>query len=241
MNPPLEYVGRDLEAMSFAANYHRGILDIFKPYLGKRVVEVGAGTGSFSEFIIEHHVESLSLVEPSEYMYEILKARLEELKSATPIQTFNSIFTEVADRIKATQQPDSIIYVNVLEHIADDTAELDTMFQTLERGGRIFVFVPALPWLSGSFDHQIGHFRRYKKSELESKCRKVGFRVIKSGYFDFIGVIPWWVKYRLLKSTMLESSSVKLYDKWVVPVIRVVEPLIRPPIGKNAFLVAEKV
>ncbi len=66
------YAGKDLEAMSFAVNYHRWILSIFEPYLGKRVVEVGAGTGSFSELLLEQRLESLALVEPSTAMYQQL-------------------------------------------------------------------------------------------------------------------------------------------------------------------------
>lgn len=76
MSRSLEYGGRDLEATCFALNYHRWVFDIFKPYLGTRVVEVGAGTGSFSSLLIPHRVESLSLIEPSHYMYELLMVRL---------------------------------------------------------------------------------------------------------------------------------------------------------------------
>src|SRR5215207_2941210 len=118
------YVGKDLEAMSFAVNYHRWILSIFDSYLGKRIVEVGAGTGSFSELLIERPLQSLSLVEPSTQMHEQLRRRVAELNSPVIIKTYNDIFEQVAAEIKATETPDSIIYVNVLEHIADDEAEL---------------------------------------------------------------------------------------------------------------------
>ena len=74
------YAGKDLEAMSFAVNYHRWILSIFEPHLGKRVVEVGAGTGSFSELLLERRLESLSLVEPSTAMHQQLCRRMEELQ-----------------------------------------------------------------------------------------------------------------------------------------------------------------
>ena len=110
------------------------------------------------------------------------------------------IFENVADDIKATQQPDSIIYVNVLEHIADDVNELKQISRTLHTGGRLFIFVPAFPWLFGSFDRQINYFRRYTRTELEEKCVTAGFKVITSKYFDLFGVVPWWVKYRLLQS-----------------------------------------
>lgn len=236
----VDYAGKDLEAMSFAENYHRWILDIFQPYLGSRLVEVGAGTGAFSELILERRPASLSLVEPSE-MYGILTGRLAGMKTATEVKTYNSIFSRVADEIREGQRPDSIIYVNVLEHIPDDEAELSFVRETLTAGGRVFIFVPAFQWLYGSFDKQVGHFRRYTKRELEEKCRRAGFRVLTSGYLDLPGILPWWLKYCVARSEAMEPGAVKFYDRYCIPFIKAAETLVRPPVGKNVFLVAEKV
>ncbi len=235
-----QYAGRDLEGMCFAENYHRWILRIFEPFLGTQLVEVGAGTGSFSELVLKGRIESLSLVEPSEEMYKILHSRINRGHRSVKINTYNAFFTRVADHIRVNQRPDSIIYVNVMEHIADDETELRVAHQTLDDGGRIFIFVPALRWLYGSLDQQIGHHRRYTRGELESKCVLAGFQVIRSGYFDFAGIVPWGIKYRVLKSEKLEPKAVKLYDKFVVPAARAVESFIKPPIGKNLFVIAEK-
>jgi 2-polyprenyl-3-methyl-5-hydroxy-6-metoxy-1,4-benzoquinol methylase len=235
------YVGKDLEAMSFAENYHRWIMEIFGPYLGKRVVEVGAGTGSFSELILEHDLESLALVEPSADMHRLLSERIGRMPVQSRLKTYNSIFTAVANQIKELDEPDSIIYVNVLEHIQDDEAELRSIQSTLSAGGRVFIFVPALRQLFGSVDERIGHFRRYVKDELVEKCSQSGFRVIKCGYFDFFGIAPWWFKHCLLRSPNLGSGSVKIYDKFIVPAARVIESALPPPVGKNIFLIAEKV
>ena len=235
------YAGKDLEAMSFAVNYHRWILSIFEPHLGKRIVEVGAGTGSFSELLLEQHLNSLSLVEPSTAMHQQLCRRMEELRPAVTVKTYNDVFANVAEEIRSTAQPDSVIYVNVLEHIADDVNELNVINRTLDAGGRLFLFVPALSWLHGSMDRQLGHFRRYTRTELERKCVAAGFRVIVSRYFDVMGVLPWWVKYKLLKSKEMEAGAVRFYDQRVVPVARMMESSIEPPIGKNVVLIAEKV
>src|SRR5262245_49972646 len=144
------YVGKELESMSFAVNYHRWILSIFEPYLGARVVEVGAGTGSFSELLLEGRLESLSLVEPSTAMYQRLCRRMEELKPPVTVKTYNDVFPSVAEQIRSVQRPDAIIYVNVLEHIPDDVYELNVIHRVLDTAGRLFIFVPALTWLHGS-------------------------------------------------------------------------------------------
>jgi SAM-dependent methyltransferase len=231
------YAGKDLEAMSFAVNYHRWILSIFEPYLGARVVEVGAGTGSFSELLLERRLESLSLVEPSTAMYQQLCERVAESQNVT---TYNDVFENVAEQIRLAERPDSIIYVNVLEHIADDVHELSVINKTLDAGGRIFIFVPALRWLHGSYDRQINHFRRYTRTELEKKCVAAGFRVIASRYFDLFGVLPWWVKYKVLQSNNMEPGAVRFYDQRVVPIAKVLESTLSPPLGKNVLLIGEK-
>ena len=235
------YVGKDLEAMSFAVNYHRWILSLFEPYLGRRIVEVGAGTGLFSALLIERQLESLSLVEPSTEMYQQLCRRMDQMRPAFSVKTYNDIFEQVAAQIRSSEKPDSIIYVNVLEHIADDVAELRHINGALESCGRLFIFVPALQWLHGSFDRQINHYRRYSKTELEEKCVTAGFKVITSRYFDFLGVVPWWVKYRLLQMNRMDPGAVRFYDQRVVPFARSIESRLQPPLGKNVLLIAEKI
>jgi SAM-dependent methyltransferase len=242
MQEAVVYQGRDLEAMSFADRYHRWILRDFRPYLGARLVEVGAGAGSFSELLLESRPESLTLVEPSAEMFPLLEARVAAAREGgANVSTYNSIFRSVADEIAARERPDSIIYVNVLEHIADDEGELAAVSRALTVGGRAFVFVPALGWLYGDFDREVGHVRRYAKAELEGKCERAGLRVVASRYFDLLGVAPWWVKYRLLKSSELEPRAVRLYDRYCVPLASAAERLVRPPLGKNILLVAEKI
>jgi SAM-dependent methyltransferase len=209
MNNKVEYVGKDLEAMDFAVNYHRWILEIIKPYLGEHLVEVGAGTGAFSELLLETKPKTLSLVEPST-MVEDLRNNLSRKDTTTEIQIFHDIFAAVAARLKSENAPDSIIYINVLEHIEDDSAELKTVWETLREKGRVFIFVPALPALFSEFDRRIGHFRRYRKTEIEEKCRAAQLRIVHSRYFDVTGIFPWLVKYRLMKSTTMESGAVQL-------------------------------
>jgi SAM-dependent methyltransferase len=237
MTEPVIYEGRDLEAMSFARNYHRWILEIFEPYLGTRLVEVGAGVGSFSELLMERPLESLSLVEPSSNMYRLLIKHIEAFQGEIRIKSFNAVFRDVADSIKTEQRPDSIIYINVMEHIADDEGELRAIYETLGDGGRVFIFVPALRWLYSSFEPSAS----LHKTRVGGKCEAAGFRVIKSNYFDMAGIFTWLVKYRLLKSENMEPGAVELYDRLIVPLSKLAENILPPPTGKNVILVAEKI
>ncbi len=235
-----DYAGKDLEAMSFASSYHKWILEVFRPHLGARVVEVGAGTGLFSEMLLELQPKSLSLIEPSKRMFDQLHERMRQINPESDVTTYNATFSEVAAEVRRDQRPDSVIYVNVLEHIDDDEAELGLVHKTLDKRGRLFIFVPALEWLFGTLDVEVGHFRRYNKRDIETKCRRAGFKIIQCRYFDLAGVAPWWINYRLLKLHKIQVGAVKLYDRYVVPVSKAFESRVIPPIGKNLLLIAEK-
>lgn len=239
MNSDVVYQGKDLEAMSFAVKYHRWLLDEFRPFIGKRVVEVGAGTGSFSEMLLSTRPESLTLVEPSE-MFAQLCRNISPNEHSTEIRFFHSIFETAAKEIGDPLKPDTMIYVNVLEHIEDDARELALIRDSLADGGRCLIFVPAMKALFSEFDRDLGHYRRYTRPELEAKVRDAGFRILKSKYFDMAGVAPWFVKYRILRSRGIGGGAVSAYDNLVVPVMRKIESAIKPPIGKNILLVAEK-
>ncbi len=239
MSDPYSYPGRDLESMAFAVNYHRWIVDELRPFLGSRVVEVGAGAGSFTALLHEIRPLQLDVVEPSPEMFPLLSHWAAGHASPETVQLHNALFTEVAEKL-APSLPESVLYINVLEHVADDVVELDIAYRTLAPGGRVCVFVPALPFLYGRFDARIGHLRRYRRRELVDHLAAAGFEVELARYFDIAGILPWWIKYRLLRSATLGLATVRLYDRFAVPVIRRVERRITVPLGKNLLCVGRK-
>ncbi len=231
----VDYEGRDLEAMACAENYHRWIASGFRPHLGRRIVEVGAGCGNFTSHLLETRPEWIIAVEPSPQMCERLRAR----HGGKPCVRVVEGYAEDALATCPTA-PDTLVYVNVLEHVDDDRKELATAFRGLAPGGALCVLVPALPGLYGPFDQAVGHRRRYRKGELEEKITGVGFQLVQSRYFDLLGVIPWWIVYRLLRRSALRPGDVSLYDRLCVPVTRAIERICPPPVGKNVFLVARR-
>jgi len=227
------YFGKDLEAMSFAKNYHQWIFTEIKQYLGRRVAEVGAGTGSFSELLREN-VKQLIVFEPSQNMYPFLKARF---ASTTIVKAINNKFSR--EYSKFERYFDSIIYINVLEHIENDKQELSYVYKTLNRGGYAILFVPALSFLYSDLDKTLCHFRRYNKINAIKLAQQAGFKIKKAKYFDLSGIIPWYVAFVLLKR-QFTGRKISLYDTLVVPLMRKIEKIIVPPIGKNLLLVLQK-
>jgi len=140
----------------------------------------------------------------------------------------------------APERPDSIVYINVLEHVEDDQAELHIAHSKLASGGRILVFVPAHEWLMSRFDRRLGHYRRYTRESLTKKFEKSGFAIRFSAYFDVLGIFPWWLKYRVLQSEEMETSLVRAFDSFGVPLSRAFDSLTNFRIGKNVIVVGEK-
>jgi len=226
------YSGKELEAMSLAINFHKWIMEEFYPYLGSSIAEVGAGIGNFSRLILETPIKSLTAFEPSKNLYPLLQEAISQDKR---VRAINGFFSNV----HTEEGFDSILYINVLEHIKDDASELVNAHKALKLNGHLLIFVPALPCLYSDLDKQIGHFRRYVKKDLVDLTKKVGFTIVKARYFDIAGIIPWYVTIVLLKFS-ISRGSVSLYDKIVVPPMRLLERLIPPPIGRNVLLITKK-
>jgi SAM-dependent methyltransferase len=226
------YVGKDLEAMSFAEKYHEWILSELRPYLGATIAEVGAGIGSVSRLILESPIDRLDAFEPSADMFGQLQQNLASDPRANAINGFFGV-------APADTRYDSIVYINVLEHIENDAEELTRAREALHDGGHLLVFVPALPWLYSDLDREVGHFRRYLKRGLRSLIKEAGLEIVRLRYFDIAGVLPWYVNFVLLRNS-ISGGSVALYDRLVVPVMRIVETVLPLPLGKNLLLVARK-
>lgn len=235
-NKKLNYEGRDLEAMSFAHNYHQWIFESISGYLNRNIVEVGAGSGSFSLILSQYSYNKLFALEPSDQMFPLLNKSLKDKNNAVCL---NSFLSDSVHKLK-NSKIDTFLYINVLEHIKDDQGELRLVNKVLSNKGRVIIFVPAQPYLYSKFDEKIGHFRRYKKADLVKKLELANFKIIHSSYFDILGILPWLIGFRLFKSTSMHPASIKAYDNLVVPVEKRLEKIISPPTGKNLLIIAEK-
>jgi SAM-dependent methyltransferase len=229
------YEGRDLEALADMPNYYSWIMNTFSPHICGHVVEYGAGVGTVSSRLVPFATK-LTLVEPSPNLVRVLRNRFQGLPQ---IEVVDASLEEHAMRM-SNDTVDTIALVNVLEHVEDDHAALMQLLRALKPGGKLLLFVPALPFLMSKLDKMVGHFRRYRKSELVGKVRSAGGNVESCRYFDVIGVAPWLVLNRLLRSTSFDPALVTLNDRFVVPVSRTIERLGDPPFGKNLILVATK-
>lgn len=234
-DPALAYEGREFEAAANLVNYYNWITDCFGPYLTGDGTEIGAGIGTYSQYL-RPRFTSFDAVEPSPAQRASLE---QQFAGDDAVRIFSSTIqdyrTETGDASR-----DSICMVNVLEHIEDDADALRSLHAILKDGGHLCVFVPALPFLYSKLDRIFGHHRRYVKRELTDKMTEAGFDVVSCKYMDILGVPAWGLVNTLLGSTNLNPRMTTLYDRAFVPVTRAVESVVPPLIGKSLLAVGRK-
>jgi dolichol-phosphate mannosyltransferase len=230
----------EIEQLTDATNWNRFIATVsLKGVIGVdvgRIVEVGAGQGGVTSTLLDRYPQaSIVAIEPDSLNFETLGERHSLNDRVT------SLHGTLADHQGAlgSAPADLVVYVNVLEHIDDDTSELKAAASVLRPGGYLAIFVPALSRLYGPIDAKSGHFRRYGKASLAETVRAAGFDVIDVAYTERLGVVPYWLNYRVLNKAGFSSSSMRVFDQAYVPLMAATERLVgRVPFGKNVVCLA---
>lgn len=226
----------DLEIMSRANNYRAWIFSHFSRHTGQRIIEIGAGIGNFTRLFADR--ELVIAVDTHEACIEYLKKRFSDHNNIV------SLKGDIADTelLKLCEyKPDTVVCINVLEHVQDDMAALSNMFHLLGHGGRLALLVPAYQFLFGSIDRVVGHCRRYNKNELAKKLASAGFTIEDLFYMNSVGVLGWFLNNRILEKEKESPSQVMVFDKLFVPWLRYAENIFRPPFGLSLVAVAKKV
>lgn len=226
----------DLEQLGTANHFFNWVLDEFHPYIRGRVLEVGAGMGTITRKLLDRYPDiTVTALEPAENM-------IGSLQSYAAVNPRVDVHRQTLAHFEVPAGGfDAAMYLNVLEHVADDGAELAMARAALKPGGALLVFGPAHEWLYCDLDYKAGHYRRYSVRQLRSVVRNAGFEVVSLRYFDVLGVAPYWLVYRTLRHTDIPGSTMWAYDRLVVPTSRLLQRLVpHPPLGKNVILVARR-
>jgi SAM-dependent methyltransferase len=235
---PFFYHGQDLEALADLPAYQQWILDNFGSDLHGSVIEVGAGSGNIAARYADQ-VQRLLLIEPARNLCSQLESRFVDKPHVRCL--CGRVEDLSASDFECGGSPfDSALLVNVLEHVKDDAALVSRLGELLRPGGRLLVFVPALPWLFGTLDAHVHHLRRYTRSGLTNLLIDSGFEIERLHFFDLPGVLPWFFAGRVLRQSRFNAGAARFYDRVVVPLARGLERRFKPPIGKNLVCVARR-
>lgn len=185
--------------------------------IGGDVLEVGAGSGSFSKSISEL-AETLVSVEPNRKLHDELSKKLRNLNNAEGFCGTLSDYVFSTEMCEVARKFDRVMYTHVLEHIQDDISELKLAKKQLKPNGKAIVIVPSMPRLYGSVDSLSGHQRRFTFNELRQVAELSGFEVESIRYFNPIAIAPYWFLYRVIGMKSVGSRQLGIYDRILVPV-----------------------
>jgi glycosyltransferase involved in cell wall biosynthesis/phospholipid N-methyltransferase len=222
-----------LERMGRLSQYNDWIWQSVAPYVGNRVLEVGAGIGNMTRVL---YGRDLIVATDLELPYlHILRNRF----SRNPTILVERLDLNSDDCLKLKHHEfDTVVCLNVLEHIEDDEGALQRLYEVLVPGGRLVLFVPADQKLFGTMDTQVGHFRRYEREGLQRLIEAAGFISEKVTYRNIFGRFGWWLNGRVLKRNHLPSGQSRLFDLFV-PILRRIEPE-SPSKGLSLIAIAQK-
>lgn len=236
---PTDHLGFDtLKIFATANSFNNWLYDSVSPYCVGEVLEVGSGIGNISEYLCRDGL-SITLSDNRIEYCKILKERFQNPNHA--IRVFHlDISAENFDEIYATLTGtfNTVILLNVLEHIENRNLVLKNCKNLLKRDGRLVLLVPAFQNLYNNLDKGLGHFVRYNKSSLRKLLEIEGFKVSKFKYFNFPAILGWWFVGSVLKREQVNYRQLHVFN-FFVPLFRIIDSLFNPFMGISVIAVAE--
>lgn len=201
-------------AMEFANNYYQWILESFRPYIKNNVLEIGTGQGN-----LKNHISWVNSYVSLDVDPKVIHRAQERDPDG------NYLLADIADPINLKPLKelniDTILCINVLEHIKDDRAAVQNMLRILINGGNLLLFVPAFPYLYSIIDQLAGHYRRYTKKSIKSLFSDLRGEWKEIKFFNFIGGIGWgvnkWIKTEKLNHPCINKQVEIFNGYFVVP------------------------
>jgi SAM-dependent methyltransferase len=225
-----------LRRMAMLAPYNRWLHERFEGYLGNRILEVGSGVGNQTRYFVDDRERVVaSDIEPH-YVRE-LAGRFGDRSNVRIASYRFPLRDEDRDELRS-EGIDTIVCMNVLEHIEDDVSTLKDFAQVLPTGGHLVLLVPSLKALYGTLDEHLHHFRRYDRPELQTKVTGAGFAIDEIRFLNRPAVPGWWLSSRVLKRKVMPKGQLRFF-KWIMPLLKFEEK--HPPgFGLSLLVLARK-
>jgi 2-polyprenyl-3-methyl-5-hydroxy-6-metoxy-1,4-benzoquinol methylase len=227
----MDYIGNELELFKNAKNWKNYYSSKMNPFIQGDVLEVGAGIGANSDFLINEKVTSWTFVEPDKILADQINSNCKK------IHVLKNIVVGTIDKVDSLY--DTIIYIDVLEHIEDSVGEIEKIKSKLKKNGRMIILVPAFQFLFNEFDTNIGHYRRYNKNLLLKEVNNTLF-VRKLFYLDSIGVMASVANKFFMKKANISLAQVKFWDKYIIRMSYFFDIIFMRKFGKSLIGIFEK-
>ncbi len=234
------YVGSELDLFREAKNWRRYWSRQIEPFIGSNVLEVGAGNGTVTRTLLSPRTRHWVALEPDAHLASKIEAwqesenveNLEIITGTLDEQTFNDLSSRHG-------MFDTIIYIDVLEHIEDDRNELVMATKLLDRNGKLLVLVPAHMYLFSPFDDLLGHYRRYDRESLE-RVAPPSMQIVMRKYLDSAGMLLSLGNRVVLRKGMPSPLQIRVWDRFVVRLSTVLDRFFRYRLGKSLVIAWRK-
>lgn len=230
-----QYEGNELELFQHARNWKRYYRSHLSAYLRGHVLEVGAGIGGTAALLCRPDLESWTCLEPDPSLVEQMHQRFRGEPLSAPAEVIVGTLVD----LPAGRAFDSVLYVDVLEHIDADGAEMEAAARHLRPGGHLIVLAPAHQWLFTPFDTAIGHFRRYSARTLAAAAPR-GLHTERLFYLDSVGLMASLANRLLLRQAMPSARQLRFWDSVLVGLSRLADPVLGYRVGKTVVGVWRK-
>lgn len=229
------YAGSELSIFAEATTWQSYVRSHVRAYVGKQVLEVGTGLGSVTEALYRDGVERWVCLEPDAR----LAGKLVKAIADGVLPPGCEVVEGTLGRVDEHQLFDSVLYMDVLEHIEDDAGQLGLAAEHLRSSGHLIVVSPAHQWLFSPFDQSIGHLRRYTKRTLSSLTPKTT-DLVRLQYLDPVGLLSSLGNRLLMRRSVPTRRQIVFWDKLMVPVSRILDPLLAFSVGKSVVAIWRK-
>jgi 2-polyprenyl-3-methyl-5-hydroxy-6-metoxy-1,4-benzoquinol methylase len=223
-----------LEVISKADKFNRWMYDTIRPYCHGNILEIGSGIGNISKFFIQNG-SSITLSDTDESYFKKLKTSFSKTNIAS-IDLVDENFTGKYSHL--FQKFDTVIFLNVLEHVNDDGLAIDNCKQFLKQGGSLVILVPAYSFLYSLMDKELHHHRRYTAKKLSALVSEKKLIVKKLFYFNALGIFAWMYG-KIFKLNAIPSKKMNLFNQ-LVPVAKLMDRMILSKAGLSVIIVAQK-
>ncbi|RIH66881.1 methyltransferase domain-containing protein [Mariniphaga sediminis] len=235
----LKYGTDTLEIISAADRFNYWMYRTIQSHCKGNILEIGSGIGNISQFFVEDGAE-ITLSDFDSSYFPRLKEKFGNRQNLKGIHQIDFSAKNLEEKHpELAGQFDTVFALNVVEHIEDHQQALKNAYTFLRPGGNVVILVPAFQFLFNGFDTQLGHYRRYTKKTLKSLMESAGFEVIHSIYFNFIGVLGWYLSGNILQKKMIPRGQMKLYNE-LVPVWKIIDVFMKYFTGLSVICVGNK-
>jgi SAM-dependent methyltransferase len=224
-----------LVTISKADKFNKWVYDVINPYCEGRILEIGSGIGNITNYFVKHNYDITASDLRASYL-EILNLNFPTIKKVS-IDIVKVDFEQ--NYSLYLKSFDTIYALNVVEHIEMDKLAIENMLSLLKKNGKLIILVPAFQALYNNFDEELMHYRRYNRRSLEKIMNNPNTSIIKSFYFNGVGILGWFFFGKILKRTSISNSSMQAYN-FLVPIFRIIDYFFNSFFGLSVICIIKK-